>query len=151
MRAVVQRVSRAAVTVERVTVGEIGTGLAVLVGVTHGDTESDSVALADKLKGLRIFPDSEGRMNRSVEDVGGAILVVSQFTLFGDARKGRRPSFVDAADPEVAEPLITTVVDRISDSGIPTATGRFGARMEVTIVNDGPVTMVLEVVDGRLV
>ncbi|MFP5332041.1 MAG: D-aminoacyl-tRNA deacylase [Acidimicrobiia bacterium] len=151
MRAVLQRVSRAAVTVDGEVVGSIGPGLAVLVGVGPGDTVREADALADKLVGLRIFADAEGRMNRSVAEIGGAILVVSQFTLYGDARKGRRPSFVAAAPPEVAEPLVERVVSSVQAAGIGTATGRFGAMMSVELCNDGPVTLVLELADGRLI
>lgn len=132
-------------------VGSIGAGLAVLVGVGPGDTVREADALADKLVGLRIFGDAEGRMNRSVAEIGGAILVVSQFTLYGDARKGRRPSFVAAAPPEVAEPLVERVVSSVRASGIRTATGRFGAMMSVELCNDGPVTLVLELAGGKLI
>ncbi|HSJ29749.1 MAG TPA: D-aminoacyl-tRNA deacylase [Acidimicrobiia bacterium] len=151
MRAVVQRVSRASVKADGEISGEIGPGLLVLVGVSPLDGRADSVALADKLVGLRLFQDDAGRMNRSVSDIGGGILVVSQFTLYADVRRGRRPSFTDAADPLHAEPLVDAVVARIAEGGISTATGRFGAAMEVELVNDGPVTLVLEVSDGRVV
>ena len=151
MRAVVQRVSEAAVTVDDATVGEIRTGLMVLVGVGHDDTEADAAALAGKLAGLRVFPDDDGRMNRSVVEVGGSILVVSQFTLHGDVRKGKRPSFTRAAPPELAEPLVDRVVAELEGRGVPVAAGRFGARMEVALVNDGPVTLVIDVEDGRVV
>jgi D-aminoacyl-tRNA deacylase len=143
MRAVVQRVSRAKVAVDDETAGEIGSGLLVFVGVAPGDGRADASALADKLVALRVFQDEEGRMNRSVSDVGGGILVVSQFTLYAD--------FTGAADPTDAEPLVEAVVERISELGIPTATGRFGAMMEVDLVNQGPVTLVLEVSGGRVV
>lgn len=150
MRAVVQRVSRASVTVEGAVVGEIGIGLAVLVGVGPWDTAAEASALAAKLVGLRIFADDAGKMNRSVLEASGSILVVSQFTLYGDVRKGRRPSFVDAAPPEVAEPLVRHVVDTIEANGVDVATGIFGASMEVELVNDGPVTLVLDLADGRI-
>ena len=151
MRAVVQRVSRAEVTVGSEVAGAIGPGLLVLVGVAEGDTDPDAEALADKLLGLRIFSDTEGRMNLDVATVGGAVLVVSQFTLLGDARRGRRPSFVAAARPEVAEPMMKVIEERIRAAGIAVATGRFGALMAVDSVNDGPVTILLEVRDGRVV
>lgn len=150
MRAVVQRVSRAEVRVDDGVVGSIGAGLAVLVGVTDGDSAEEVAALADKLSGLRIFEDGEGAMNLSVRDVGGEILVVSQFTLYADARRGRRPSFVRAARPEVAEPLIGDLVDRLQEGGIRVGTGSFGAKMEVELVNDGPVTVLLESRDGKI-
>lgn len=149
MRAVIQRVSRAEVTVDSELVGQIGTGLVVLVGVGPDDGEAEVQLLADKLVGLRIFPDDEGRMNRSVQDVGGGVLVVSQFTLYGDARKGRRPSFVGAAVSEVAEPLVAALATRVAAAGVQVATGRFGAMMEVDLVNSGPVTLILEVAGGR--
>ncbi len=150
MRAVVQRVSWARVRVEGETVGEIGPGLLVLVGAAAGDTPADAALLADKLAGLRIFPDDEGRMNRSVAEAGGAVLVVSQFTLLGDLRRGRRPSFTDAAPPEEAEPLVDAVAEHLRRLGVPCATGRFRAHMEVELLNDGPVTLVLEVSGGRV-
>lgn len=150
MRAVIQRVSRAAVAVDGDIVGSIETGLAVLVGVAEGDGTPDADALADKLVGLRIFNDRDGKMNLSVADVGGAVLVVSQFTLLGDARRGRRPSFVGAALPEVASPLVDRVAARIRDHDIAVATGSFGAMMEVSLVNDGPVTLVIDIVDGKI-
>lgn len=131
-------------------VGSIGAGLAVLVGVTDGDSAEEVAALADKLSGLRIFEDGEGAMNLSVRDVGGEILVVSQFTLYADARRGRRPSFVRAARPEVAEPLIGDLVDRLQEGGIRVGTGSFGAKMEVELVNDGPITVLLESRDGKI-
>lgn len=150
MRAVIQRVSRAEVRVDSELVGTIGTGLLVLVGVGPDDGEPEVVALAEKLVGLRIFPDDEGRMNRSVQEVGGGVLVVSQFTLYGDVRKGRRPSFIGAAPPEVAEPLVSDLVARVAVTGVEVATGRFGAMMEVDLVNSGPVTLILEIVRGRV-
>ena len=150
MRAVVQRVSRAAVRVGRAQVGAIETGLVVLLGVGHDDGEPEARALVDKLIGLRIFPDDDGRMNLCLLDVGGGVLVVSQFTLLGDARKGRRPSFTAAAPPAVASPLVDRVTELIAGHGVDVATGRFGAMMDVELVNDGPVTIVLDVVDGRV-
>lgn len=151
MRAVVQRVSEASVTVEGEIVGEIGRGLLVLVGVGPEDSPAEADALAAKLVGLRIFADVNGLMNLSVADVGGGILVVSQFTLYGDARKGRRPSFVGAAPPELAEPLVRRLEQAIRDAGVDVATGSFGQMMEVRLLNDGPVTLVLELVDGKLI
>jgi D-tyrosyl-tRNA(Tyr) deacylase len=139
VRAVVQRVSRARVTVEGQTVGRIGPGLLVLLGVKRGDTEEQADKLARKLLALRIFEDDDGRMNRSVEDVHGQILCVSQFTLYGDARRGNRPSFVDAAPPEEAEALYERVRAQSRAQG-----GVFGARMSVALTNDGPVTLLLE-------
>jgi D-tyrosyl-tRNA(Tyr) deacylase len=140
VRAVVQRVSRARVSVNDQTVGAIGPGLLVLLGVKKGDTAEQADKLARKLLALRIFEDDDGRMNRSVADVGGEVLCVSQFTLYGDARKGNRPSFVDAAPPEEAEPLYERVRAALNDA----KGGRFGAHMEVELVNDGPVTLVVE-------
>ncbi len=151
MRAVVQRVARAAVRVGNETVGEIGRGLLVLVGAAAGDGPADAAALADKLAGLRIFPDDEGRMNRSVVEAGGAVLVVSQFTLCGDVRRGRRPSFTEAAPPEAAEPLVDLVIEHLRRVGVPCATGRFRAHMAVDLLNDGPVTLVIDVAGGRVV
>ncbi len=150
MRAVVQRVAQASVTVAGTTVAAIDAGLLVLVGVAHGDTAQDAAALVDKLLGLRIFPDGEGRMNLSVVDVGGGVLVVSQFTLLGSVRKGRRPSFSEAALPAVAEPLVDGVVAMIEERGVAAAAGAFGAHMAVSLVNDGPVTLVLDIEDGRV-
>lgn len=144
MRAVIQRVTGAKVTVEGEVVGSIGQGLCVLVGVTHDDTPETAATLASKLAALRIFADDEGRMNLSLADVGGSALVVSQFTLYGDARKGRRPSFVAAAPGEVAEPLVDAVVEALRALGVHTETGRFGAYMDVELTNDGPVTLVLD-------
>lgn len=150
MRAVLQRVSRASVTVDNTVVGAIGRGYAALVGVSHEDSEEDAHALADKIVGLRLFTDDAGKMNLSLGEVGGAVLVVSQFTLLADVRKGRRPSFVAAARPEVAAPLVDVVADRIRSHGITVPTGVFGAHMSVDLVNDGPVTLVLDTVDGRI-
>jgi D-tyrosyl-tRNA(Tyr) deacylase len=144
MRAVVQRVSRAAVRVGGETIGVIGQGLLVLLGVGHDDSSSDAHWLAEKIVGLRIFTDADGKMNRDLVEAGGAVLVVSQFTLYGDCRKGRRPSFVAAAGPEQAIPLYETFIQAIRALGIPVQTGQFGAMMEVELVNDGPVTLILE-------
>lgn len=144
MRIVLQRVTRARVTVgERVT-GEIGPGLLLLVGFTEGDGDDALAWMAEKVAGLRIFADDEGKMNRSVQDAGGGLLVVSQFTLYGDTRKGRRPSFVDAARPEVAIPLYERFLALLRATGLPVQTGEFGAMMQVELVNDGPVTLILE-------
>lgn len=151
MRAVVQRVSRARVRVAGETVGEIGRGLLVLVAAAAGDGPADAEALADKVAGLRIFPDDEGRMNRSVLEAEGAVLVVSQFTLYGDVRRGRRPSFTAAAPPEAAEPLVDLVAERLGRAGLPCATGRFRAHMDVELTNDGPVTLVIEATAGRVI
>jgi D-tyrosyl-tRNA(Tyr) deacylase len=144
MRAVVQRVSRARVVVDQEVVGLIGRGLVVLLGVARGDTEEQARWLADKIVGLRIFADDEGKMNRGLAEVGGEALVISQFTLYGDCQKGRRPSFLDAAPPEIAGPLYEEFLFALRALGIPTATGRFGAMMQVELVNDGPVTLILE-------
>jgi D-tyrosyl-tRNA(Tyr) deacylase len=144
MRIVLQRVSRARVTVEGEVTGEIGRGLLLLAGFTDGDGEDAVAWMADKVAGLRIFPDDEGKMNRSVQEVGGGLLVVSQFTLYGDARKGRRPSFIEAARPEVAIPLYERFVQVLRATGLHVGTGRFGAMMDVELVNDGPVTLILE-------
>ena len=144
MRAVVQRVREAAVRVDGETVGAIGPGLLVLLGVREGDTRAEVEWLAAKVAGLRIFSDDQGKFNRSLTDVGGAVLIVSQFTLYGDARKGRRPDFTQAARPEVAEPLVDYFVAQLEAAGIPTATGRFGAAMDVQLVNHGPVTLLIE-------
>ncbi|HEV2146627.1 MAG TPA: D-aminoacyl-tRNA deacylase [Longimicrobiaceae bacterium] len=144
MRVVLQRVSRARVTVEGRVTGEIGRGLLLLAGFTGGDTEDTLRWMAEKVVGLRVFTDAEGKMNLSVDEVDGAVLVVSQFTLYGDARKGRRPSFVDAARPEAAVPLYERFVEMLRAAGRPVETGEFGAMMQVELVNDGPVTLVLE-------
>jgi D-tyrosyl-tRNA(Tyr) deacylase len=145
VRALVQRVTRASVTSDGDETGRIGDGLVALVGVTHDDDLAVARRLADKLAGLRLFADDTGAMNLSCEDVGGSILVVSQFTLYGDTRKGRRPSFVAAAPPEQAEPLVDAVVARLDERGVATATGRFRTHMQVALVNDGPVTVLVEV------
>jgi D-aminoacyl-tRNA deacylase len=144
MRAVVQRVSEASVSVDGEVVGRIAAGLAVLLGVAVGDAEKDADLLADKVVHLRVFPDEGGQMNRSVSDVGGGVLVVSQFTLLGDARKGRRPSYIDAAAPEEANRLYERFASRVRASGLPVATGVFRATMDVALVNQGPVTILLD-------
>jgi D-tyrosyl-tRNA(Tyr) deacylase len=145
VRAVVQRVSRACVRVDGAMVGEIGRGLCVLVGVTHGDGRGEADRLAAKLSGLRLFDDEAGVMNRSVVEEGGDVLVVSQFTLYGDTTRGRRPSWTAAAPAAEAEPLVAAVVAALRASGLTVATGRFGAKMEVELVNDGPVTVLVDV------
>lgn len=144
MRAVVQRVSRAKVTVGDCITGEIGLGLLVLLGVGQLDTEQDAVYLADKIAGLRIFEDEAGRMNRSVREAGGSLLAVSQFTLYGDVRRGKRPSFDDAAPPEPARRLYDLFVESIRASGLRCETGRFQEMMQVELVNQGPVTILLD-------
>jgi D-tyrosyl-tRNA(Tyr) deacylase len=144
MRTVVQRVSQASVHVDGEVVGMIGQGVALLVGVTHGDTEEQAEWLARKVAGMRIFEDNEGKMNASLLDIDGAALVVSQFTLYADTRRGRRPGFTDAALPEVAEPLVEHFAHALRDHGVPVDTGIFGANMLVEIHNDGPVTILLE-------
>ena len=144
MRGVVQRVARAEVRVEGRTVGSIGPGMLVFVGVGEGDTAEQADRLAGKLARLRIFVDDEGRMNRSVLDIGGEVLVVSQFTLLADTSRGNRPSFLGAAAPDVAEPLVERVAEGLRAAGLRIAMGEFGAHMEVDLVNDGPVTIVLE-------
>ncbi len=144
MRTILQRVSRAEVRVADQVTGRIDRGYLLLVGFTHGDAEEALVWMADKVLGLRLFADAEGRMNLSLDEVGGALLVVSQFTLYGDARKGRRPSFVEAARPEVAIPLYERFVALLRERGARVETGEFGAMMDVELVNDGPVTLSLE-------
>ena len=144
MKAVIQRVSRAKVSIEGAVRGEVGRGLLVLLGVAAGDGSGDAAFIAGKVGRLRIFPDDRGLMNRSVADIGGAILAVSQFTLLGDARKGNRPSFGRAAEPALAERLYREVVEGLRSTGIEVQTGEFGAMMEVELVNDGPVTIILE-------
>ena len=144
MRAVVQRVREARVRVDDAVVGETGGGFLVLVGVGTGDTADDASALARKVCGLRVFDDPEGKMNLALADIGGTVLAVSQFTLWGDCRKGRRPSFIDAARPEVAKPLFDRFVECVRAEGITCGTGIFGADMHVELVNDGPVTLLLD-------
>lgn len=144
MRTVIQRVSQANVTVDDKIVGQIGAGLLVLLGVEPSDTDAEVRWMADKCIELRIFEDADGKMNRSLLDTGGAMLVVSQFTLLGDCRKGRRPSFIGAAPPEQAERLYDQFVAHVRSRGIETATGAFRAHMDVALINDGPVTLVLE-------
>jgi D-tyrosyl-tRNA(Tyr) deacylase len=145
MRGLVQRVSEASVSVDDVTIGAIGPGLCLLLGVTHDDDVDAARRLAAKVRGLRIMADDRGVMDRSIADTGGQVLVISQFTLYGDTRKGRRPSWVAAARPEVAEPLVEAVVEELRRLGTTVATGRFGADMAVSLVNDGPVTLLIEV------
>ncbi|MNZ63072.1 D-tyrosyl-tRNA(Tyr) deacylase [compost metagenome] len=144
MRIVVQRCKQASVSVDGVIIGSIAEGLMLLVGVTHEDTEKNAGYLADKIAGLRIFEDEEGKMNLSVQDIGGAILSVSQFTLYGDCRKGKRPSFIDAARPETAEPLYERFNELLREKGLIVETGKFGADMDVEFTNWGPVTLILE-------
>jgi D-tyrosyl-tRNA(Tyr) deacylase len=148
MKVVLQRVSEARVTVEGEVVGTIGNGLLLLVGVGQEDGESDLIWMADKLAGLRIFEDEAGKMNLSVEDVQGAILSVSQFTLYGDCRKGKRPNFMAAAKPELAESLYNQFNERLRTRGLTVETGRFGAMMDISLVNDGPVTLILDSRNG---
>lgn len=145
MRAVVQRVTEASVTVDGEVIGSIGPGLCVLVGVTHRDTDREAAKLADRLAKLRIFRDDDGKMNRSVLDVGGAALVISQFTLYADTRRGNRPGYSDAAPPDQAAPLVEAVADGLAAKGLTVAQGRFGADMDVRILNQGPVTITLDV------
>jgi D-aminoacyl-tRNA deacylase len=144
MRAVLQRVSHARVRVDAATTGEIGNGLLVLLGVSGQDTVADVTYIAAKIRELRIFPDEQGRMNRSVEDVRGSVLMVSQFTLYGDGRKGRRPSFDAAAPPEMAKALYEDVIRELRSAGLPVETGVFQAQMLVELENDGPVTLLLD-------
>jgi D-tyrosyl-tRNA(Tyr) deacylase len=144
MRAVVQRVSRASVTVNDVVVGSIGTGLLVFVGFTSGDTTEQADWVAAKIAGMRVFPDDDDKMNRSLLEADGAALVVSQFTLYGDVRKGRRPSFVRAAPPDEAIPLYEYFIEALRRCGVHTASGEFGAMMDVALVNAGPVTITIE-------
>jgi D-tyrosyl-tRNA(Tyr) deacylase len=144
MRLVLQRVSRASVTIDGRVAGAIGRGYCLLVGFTQADTADQVVWMADKVAGLRIFADADDKMNLSLGEVGGAVLVVSQFTLYGDASKGRRPSFVDAARPEIATPLYERFIAELRARGLEVKTGEFGAMMQVELVNDGPVTLVLE-------
>ena len=149
MRVVLQRVSHARVRAGGVVIGEIGVGLLAFTGVAHADTDDDVAYLVDKVVNLRVFPDGEGRFDRSLHDVAGSVLVVSQFTLFAETRKGRRPSFAAAAPPEVARPLIERFAQRLRDAGITVETGHFGAAMEVDSVNDGPVTILIDSGDRR--
>ena len=144
MRAVLQRVARASVRVDGDVVGQIGAGWLVLLGVARGDTDAEADRLADKVVGLRAFEDEAGKMNRGVVEAGGAVLVVSQFTLLGDCRAGRRPSFTEAAEPVEAERLYRRFADRVAAAGVPVATGVFRAMMAVELVNDGPVTLLLD-------
>jgi len=144
MRAVVQRVSRAQVTVNGEIVGKIGLGLLVLLGVGRDDGEADATYLAEKIAGLRVFEDAQGKMNRSVQEVGGSVLAVSQFTLYGDVRRGKRPSFDAAAPPEKARQLYEFFVEQIRAAGLPCETGRFQEMMKVDLVNEGPVTILLD-------
>ena len=144
MRAVVQRVASSFVDSEGVRAGAIGRGFCVLLGVTHGDTEADAAWLADKIAGLRVFEDENGKLNRSLSDIGGEMLIVSQFTLYGDCRRGRRPSFSDAARPEQADALYEKFVECVRSRGIHAETGVFQTMMTVNIVNDGPVTLIID-------
>lgn len=144
MRAVIQRVSSASVSIDGRTVGAVGTGFLILLGVTHGDGEREADYLAAKCAALRVFRDSEDKMNLSLKDVGGGALVVSQFTLYGDCRKGNRPAFVAAARPETAVPLYQRFIQKLREAGVPVETGEFGADMEVSLCNDGPVTILMD-------
>jgi D-aminoacyl-tRNA deacylase len=144
MRVVLQRVSRASVSIDGRITGAIGRGFCLLVGLTHGDTDVTVDWMAEKVAGLRLFPDAEGKMNLGLDEVGGGVLVISQFTLYGDSAKGRRPSFIDAARPETAIPLYERFVGALRARGLEVATGEFGADMQVEIHNDGPVTLILE-------
>jgi D-aminoacyl-tRNA deacylase len=144
MRACIQRVTHAQVAIAGEVVGQVGKGMLVLLGVAEGDDEADAHALATKIGGLRVFEDAQGKMNLALADVGGAMLVVSQFTLLGDCRKGRRPSFDAAARPELAEKLYEVFVQAVAGQGIPVSTGRFRQHMAVELVNDGPVTLIVE-------
>ena len=149
MKIVLQRCSRAAVRINGETVGRIGTGFVVLVGITHNDTREDAEFLAKKVAGMRVFEDTEGKMNLSLAEVGGQILSISQFTLYGNARKGNRPSFIEAARPEVAEPLYEYFNQVLREQyGLHVETGRFGANMQVDFVNDGPVTIIVDSCQG---
>ncbi len=150
MRALIQRVDQASVTVAGEVIGQIGTGLLVLLGVSADDTSADAAVLAAKLADLRVFGDDRGRFDRSLRDVGGAMLVVSQFTLFGEVKKGRRPSFTKAAPPDHAQPLVEEFASLVAADGFEVATGRFGAMMQVDLRNDGPFTLLVETLNGRL-
>lgn len=145
MRALVQRVTYATVSVSGETIGEIGVGVVALIGVTHDDTTTQAKKLADKIANLRIFEDDEAKMNLSVLDIGGDVLAVSQFTLYGDTRKGRRPAYTEAARPDIAEPLVDEVVAQLRNFGLSVPTGRFGADMQIEMCNNGPVTLSIEV------
>jgi D-tyrosyl-tRNA(Tyr) deacylase len=147
MRAVIQRVSSASVSVDARVIGAIDRGFLVLVGVTHADTRTEADWLARKIAGLRLFEDAAGKMNLGLSDIGGAALVVSQFTLYGDARKGRRPDFLQAARPEQAESLITYFIEQLRGQGLAVDTGQFQTHMQVSLVNDGPVTLLLDTKD----
>ena len=144
MRAVVQRVSRASVTVEEKITGSIEQGLLVLLGVGKDDTDKDIAFIADKVVNLRIFEDTDGKMNLSVKDIGGGVLLISQFTLFGDCRKGRRPDFTQAGPPQLAKKLYEKTIEAINEKGIPVQTGIFAAHMDIDSINDGPVTLILD-------
>ncbi len=144
MRSVVQRVSRASVTIDGEEVGRIGRGLVVLLGIHAGDTSKDLRWMTDKILNLRIFEDDDGKMNHSLFDIDGEVLIVSQFTLYGDCRKGRRPGYSSAARPEIAEPLYEQFVENVRQNGIITATGKFQAMMNVELINDGPVTLIVD-------
>ncbi len=144
MRVILQRSKQASVTVDGEKVGAIDSGFVLLVGITHGDTEQDAAYVAKKIAGLRLFEDDAGKMNLSIEEKGGSILSISQFTLYGDVRKGRRPSFTEAARPEVAEPLWLKFNEELQNCGLSVETGVFGAMMDVELINDGPVTMIVE-------
>ncbi|MGI9040635.1 MAG: D-aminoacyl-tRNA deacylase [Gemmatimonadales bacterium] len=144
MRVVLQRVSQASVTIEGRLAGQVGRGFCLLVGFTHGDTAAQVDWMVEKVAGLRLFSDAEGKMNLGLEEVGGGVLVVSQFTLYGNSAKGRRPSFIEAARPETAIPLYHRFVGALRDRGLEVATGEFGADMQVEIHNDGPVTLILD-------
>jgi D-tyrosyl-tRNA(Tyr) deacylase len=150
MRAVVQRSGDAEVRVGGDVVGSIDHGFVILLGIAHADTDRDAEVMASKIAGLRVFPDDDGRMNRSIGESGGAVLLVSQFTLLADVRKGRRPSFIGAAEPQEADRLVALVAEHLRSGGLEVATGRFGAMMEVDLVNRGPVTIVIDVVDGSV-
>ncbi len=149
MRAVIQRVSSASVSIDGEAVSRIETGLVVLVAVGRDDADADADYIVEKTVHLRVFPDAEGRFHRSVEDVGGSLLVVSQFTLYGDVRRGRRPSFTEAAPPDEAVARFADVVERFRATGVPVETGQFQAMMDVALVNDGPVTLMLDSADRR--
>ncbi len=144
MRAVIQRVSESSVTVDGSVIGEIGVGFMVLLGVSDDDTEQDADALVQKIVGLRVFNDDDGKFNQSLMDVGGRVLLISQFTLMGDCRKGRRPSFIRAARPEYAIPLYESVIAGLKQRGVTVASGEFGAHMDVHLINDGPVTLLVD-------